>query len=268
MTSALEAALGGALPIQPGIPLRVAVYTRIAAAIRAGALRPGSLVPTESELGLLMGVSRTVVREAVMLLEEDGLVRSRRGVGRFVADRVPHTGLERLRPLEEVLTDAGGEADAGGIVLRRTERSLQPSAAPFVAEGLGIGADDPSWFTESVLLREGEPIALLQEHLPGGERLAGFGDTVRRIVTDDPHPERSIFAALLEALGPVFGPAESEIALGVPGTSRAALLGIGADDPVIVITQTMELAGRPFSISKQLLTPRAGTLALRHTTQP
>jgi GntR family transcriptional regulator len=257
-----EQALAGPLPLRPGIPLRVAAYTRIAAAIRSGALRPGSLVPTETELGTLMGVSRTVVREAVMLLEEDGLVRSRRGVGRFVADRVPHLGIERLRPLEEVLADA---ADEGALTLRRSERALQSTAAPFLTEALGIGADDQTWFTESVLDRDGEPIALLQEHLPGGARLAEFGDRVRSVVEDDPHPELSMFAALVEFAGCAFGPAESEIALGVPGASRAALLGIGADDPVIVVTQTMRLAGRPFSIAKHLLTPRAGTLTLRHS---
>jgi DNA-binding transcriptional MocR family regulator len=36
-----------------------------------------------------MKVSRTVVREALMLLEEGGLIRARRGVGRFVADTLP-----------------------------------------------------------------------------------------------------------------------------------------------------------------------------------
>lgn len=32
-----------------------------------------------------MKVGRTVVREALMLFEEDGLIQARRGVGRFVA---------------------------------------------------------------------------------------------------------------------------------------------------------------------------------------
>ncbi|ADX72215.1 transcriptional regulator [Pseudarthrobacter phenanthrenivorans Sphe3] len=63
---------------QPGAPLRVAVYSRIAEAIRNGLLTPGSMIPTETELGTNMKVSRTVVREALMLLEEDGLIRARR----------------------------------------------------------------------------------------------------------------------------------------------------------------------------------------------
>ncbi|MDE8588335.1 winged helix-turn-helix domain-containing protein [Arthrobacter sp. NQ4] len=72
---------------QPGSPLRVAVYSHIAEAIRNGLLKPGSMIPTETELGADMKVSRTVVREALMLLEEDGLVRARRGAASDASSR-------------------------------------------------------------------------------------------------------------------------------------------------------------------------------------
>ncbi|MGC0238295.1 hypothetical protein [Arthrobacter sp. SD76] len=38
-----------------------------------------------------------------MLLEEDGLIRARRGVGRFISDTLPRIGIQRIRPFEEVL---------------------------------------------------------------------------------------------------------------------------------------------------------------------
>jgi GntR family transcriptional regulator, galactonate operon transcriptional repressor len=46
----------------------------------------GSLIPREPELCALFGVSRTVVREALKVLEERGLVRVRRGHGTVVND--------------------------------------------------------------------------------------------------------------------------------------------------------------------------------------
>ncbi|MBT2513408.1 GntR family transcriptional regulator [Arthrobacter sp. ISL-30] len=92
---------------QPGSPLGVAVYSRIPEAIRNGLLTPGSMIPTETEFGTDMKVIRTVVREALMLLEEDGLIRARRGVGRFVSDMLPRIGIERIRPFEEVLGSTG-----------------------------------------------------------------------------------------------------------------------------------------------------------------
>src|SRR6478672_861608 len=55
-------------------------------AITGGTFRPGSQLPTEAELCQMLGVSRTVVREALRVLEEDGLVARRHGVGTFVRD--------------------------------------------------------------------------------------------------------------------------------------------------------------------------------------
>ncbi|MDQ0770234.1 DNA-binding GntR family transcriptional regulator [Pseudarthrobacter defluvii] len=87
--------------------MSVAVYSRIAEVIRNGLLTPSSMIPTETELGADMKVSRTVVREALMLLEEDGLIRAGRGTRRFVSDSLPRTGIERIRPFEEVLAGPG-----------------------------------------------------------------------------------------------------------------------------------------------------------------
>ena len=55
-------------------------------AIEQGKFGPGSQLPTEAELCQMLGVSRTVVREALRVLEEDGLVARRHGVGTFVRD--------------------------------------------------------------------------------------------------------------------------------------------------------------------------------------
>jgi GntR family transcriptional regulator len=53
-------------------------------AITRGTFQRGTQLPTEAELCQLLGVSRTVVREALRILEEDGLVARRHGVGTFV----------------------------------------------------------------------------------------------------------------------------------------------------------------------------------------
>ena len=53
--------------------------------IAAGTWRPGDRLPTEQQLALAHGVSRTVVREAVHQLKSRQLVLSRQGSGVFVA---------------------------------------------------------------------------------------------------------------------------------------------------------------------------------------
>ena len=68
------------------------VVDQLAAEIRRGQLPPGSRLPTEQELMTALGVSRTVVREAIAALRSEGLVVTRQGSGAYVAadaSRVP-----------------------------------------------------------------------------------------------------------------------------------------------------------------------------------
>ncbi|MBZ5740969.1 FadR/GntR family transcriptional regulator [Nocardioides mangrovi] len=51
-----------------------------------GRYAAGSALPNEADLGARFGVSRTVVRESVKLLQDRGLVRSHQGVGTVVRE--------------------------------------------------------------------------------------------------------------------------------------------------------------------------------------
>ncbi len=50
-------------------------------------LKPGDKLSTLNQLAVDFGVSRTVIREAVISLSSDGILESRHGVGVFVRDR-------------------------------------------------------------------------------------------------------------------------------------------------------------------------------------
>jgi GntR family transcriptional regulator len=241
-----------------GVPLRVKAHSRILDGIRSGVLPPGSMMPTEMELGQLLGVSRTVIREALMLLEEDGFIFSRRGVGRFVADAVPQMGLERIRPLEELLSTATSPME-----LRRSEVTLQRVSATFVAEALGISGDDPTWFFETVLSRDGEAVALSQEHLPAGGR-AGTEDLDAFAAAMAPENGGTLLSLLLDRFGSSMGPGVLSVTLGVLGESRAALLGTGPSEPAMVVTQSVALRGRPFYLGKHMILSHAGQLSVLH----
>jgi GntR family transcriptional repressor for pyruvate dehydrogenase complex len=58
--------------------------------MKSGGLRAGDRLPSERELGERLGVSRTVVREAIQILRAEGLVRIRMGVGTFVTQSAPN----------------------------------------------------------------------------------------------------------------------------------------------------------------------------------
>lgn len=115
----------------PYLPARVA--SLISREIVEGRLRPGDRLPTEQALARSFGVSRNVVREAIAGLRSDGVVRSRPGVGAFVAESdAPST----LRIDREALQDRASfrslfelrailEIDAAGLAAeRRDEQAL------------------------------------------------------------------------------------------------------------------------------------------------
>src|SRR5678810_1320716 len=76
-------------------------------AITGGTFRPGSQLPTEAELCEMLGVSRTVVREALRVLEDDGLVARRHGVGTFVRNHPILKNLNFHFGITEMIESAG-----------------------------------------------------------------------------------------------------------------------------------------------------------------
>jgi len=114
---------------QPDTNLAEQVMARLSADIRGGRLAPGTRLPTEQMLTAELGVSRTVVREAVAALRADGLVVTRRGSGAYVAD--PSAGPFRIVPprvtsLSDILNvmelRLAVEVQAAGLAAERANR--------------------------------------------------------------------------------------------------------------------------------------------------
>ena len=72
-------------PLSPARRRTEEVVERIADQIGSGKLGAGAKLPTEQEMMVAMGVSRTVVREAISALRARGLVMTRQGAGAFVS---------------------------------------------------------------------------------------------------------------------------------------------------------------------------------------
>jgi len=84
-------------PLQAAPPkkhrnLAQGVVAYISDNIRDGSISPGDKLPTESEIMRILGVSRTVVQEAISHAQAAGLVETRHGIGTFVLEPPPaHT---------------------------------------------------------------------------------------------------------------------------------------------------------------------------------
>lgn len=107
--------------------LTLEIAERIAAEITSGRLQPGARLPTEAEMVVSMGVSRTVVREAVAALRAEGLVMTRQGAGAFVAEdatrrpfRLALAGLPSLQSVLDVMElRAGIETESAALAAER-----------------------------------------------------------------------------------------------------------------------------------------------------
>lgn len=116
-------------PSDPPGNLAEQVMARLAADIRSGRLGPGARLPTEQALTSALGVSRTVVREAVAALRADGLVMTRRGSGAYVADptagpfRITASKAARLADVLEVMElRLAVEVEAAALAAERGSR--------------------------------------------------------------------------------------------------------------------------------------------------
>lgn len=72
------------MPVERPPLLHLSVQEAIRAYILGNQLRPGDLLPPESELARQLGVSRNSVREAVKALQSLGILDARRGAGVYV----------------------------------------------------------------------------------------------------------------------------------------------------------------------------------------
>lgn len=107
------------------------VTRALASDICADVFPVGAFLPTENELCLRYGVSRTVIRESLKILESKGLVRGRSRVGTVVCPKEEWNILD-----QQVLEWIGSrifELDLLKCVLD-ARRAIEPFAAEFAAE--------------------------------------------------------------------------------------------------------------------------------------
>ncbi|WDB47142.1 Uxu operon transcriptional regulator [Escherichia albertii] len=89
---------------------------------------PGERLPPEREIAEMLDVTRTVVREALIMLEIQGLVEVRRGAGIYVLDSLTRQSAESAES-----ADANVCNDAGPFELLQARQLLESNIAEFAA---------------------------------------------------------------------------------------------------------------------------------------
>lgn len=113
-------------PRRQGLPREV--RDTIAAALLAQESRAGDPLPSEWALAERLDVSRSTIREAMKLLEEEGLVETRQGMGRFVsalADLRPERPMTEFESITKMLSELGYQTST--VVVDVRQRVATPS---------------------------------------------------------------------------------------------------------------------------------------------
>ena len=145
-------------------PAKTPIWKSISDALRSdlaeGRYSPGDRLPTEAELATRFGVNRHTVRHGVSALVDEGLIRTRRGAGAFVAATPTDYPIGQRVRFHENLIASGRRPEKR--VLQIEERA----ATEGEARALSIAEGGPVCAYHGLSLADGQPIAVFESLFP------------------------------------------------------------------------------------------------------
>jgi GntR family transcriptional regulator len=217
-------------------PRQVQVADDVRLKIERGDWLPGHRLPSFDELAATHGCSLAVVRKAIDLLKQQGLIVTIQGSGTFVRQRsmVQRHGIERY---SRSLWKAGKTAlvapakTAGAEVSQHIRALEEVPAPPAVAERLGVEPGAPVWVRRRTTAVDGRPNQLADSYY----ELAVVRDTA--IMEADTGPGGGF--ARLEDAGYELAEIVEELATRMPTGPETVALQLPPGTPVMDLTRTV-----------------------------
>jgi GntR family transcriptional regulator len=118
-----------------GVPLYVQLQQQVQQRILTGQLADGEQLPSVRELSAQLGLNPLTVSKVYQLLERDGFVETRRGLGTYVSHQAPALRLEaRRRQVEPAVEQLVTEAMHLGLSEREIQSLLADKFRQFKAK--------------------------------------------------------------------------------------------------------------------------------------
>jgi len=167
--------------VDRSVPLYYQLANLLTEKIVSRELLTGDRLPTEVELVQQYGISRITVRQALRLLEEEGLIRREVGRGTFVTEYRPFTGALKVEgSLEDVISL--GQNPVKVIDVQTVK------AAPEDAEKMGIPVRSLIVRARRIRLYHDEPYSHIVNDLPAeiGKKLtkSDWKGVILKIIED------------------------------------------------------------------------------------
>ena len=203
----------------------VAPYARVKRHLKdglaSGVWPPGALMPSEAELVAQFAVSRMTVNRALRELQAEGLVQRTQGVGTFAAPLHRVSSTLTIRDLHDEI-ESRGHRHAARVVLLQAEK-----AGAALAAQLGIAAGGRVFRSLIVHHQDGVPLQCEDRYV----NPACAPDYLAQDFAGGRTPTHYLFevTALWRAQYSI------EAARATP--QEASLLGIGGDDPCLIVTR-------------------------------
>lgn len=203
--------------------------------IHAGEWTPNSPIPSERELCEQFQVSRMTVRQALLALVRDGVLRREVGKGTFVAEPRITQRLTQLTGFTEDMRARGRRPGAQLLAV-----AMEP-ATPAVAGMLRVPLGTEAVRVERLRTADGEPMAIEASHLC----FAGC----RALADED--LSGSLYALLSQKYGVVPTRARQRLVAAVADRRESEILGIRRSSPVLRIERvTYDQNDRPFEYTQ------------------
>jgi GntR family transcriptional regulator len=107
-------------------------------AIQEGRFAPGHQLPAELELMGSLGVSRSTLREALRILEEQQLIVRRQGLGTYVRDQPVQRDLAVNSDFAEMICQAGFQPGVKNCRIHLSQSHSEAAQALHLDEGEGV----------------------------------------------------------------------------------------------------------------------------------
>lgn len=203
-------------------PLYVQIVEDLLEKIKQDTWKEGDLLPSEHDLQIEYGVSRSTIRQALEMIEREGIIERRRGVGTIVRH-------ERIKPEIMKLTSFSEDMITRGLSPGSKTLDVDFLVPPSRArEGLGIATKEKVWCIKRLRLADNVPVGIHTLYIPPDLQFA----------PRELQEMESYYQLLLELHSLKPAHAVETLTASMANEADASLLQISEGDPLLEIWRT------------------------------